>query len=85
MTPSLVALCLVLVAATSLAFLPVRKQILPGAVLGLVAFAVLVWVGIENGWGWTFAGVLAMSSLGRNGIRAIPALIRGEKPGIPDE
>lgn len=85
MTSSLIALCVLLLAATSLAFLPVRKQIVPGMVLGVAAIAILIWVGVENGWWWTVAGLAAMASLGRNGVKQIPALLRGEKLEIPDE
>lgn len=85
MTPSLIALCLLLLAATSLAVLPVRRQIVPGIVLGVVAIGVLIWVGVENGWLWTLAALAAFASLGRNGVKQIPALIRGEKLEIPEE
>ena len=85
MTPSLIALCLLLLAATTLAFQPVRKQIVPGMILGVVALGVLVWVGVETGWGWTLAALLAFASLGRNGVKQVPRLIRGEKIEVPEE
>jgi len=85
MTPSLVAACLWVVAATALAFLPIRRQIVPGTILGLAGLGIIVWIGWENGWIWTVVALLAFASLFRNGFRVIPALIRGEKIEIPDE
>lgn len=84
MTPSLVAGCAWVLAASLVAFLPIRRQILPGTLLGLSAFALLGWIGAQNGWIWTAVGVFAFVSLFRNGFRAIPALMRGEKLDIPD-
>ncbi|MGH1368741.1 MAG: DUF2484 family protein [Maritimibacter sp.] len=85
MTPSLIGLCVWVLLATPLAFLPIRKQIIPGSILGIAGLALLVWIGLENGWGWTFCGFLAFASLFRNGFKVIPALLRGEKIVIPDE
>jgi len=85
MTPSLIAACLWVVAATLLAFLPVRRQILPGTLLGLAGLGIVVWIGWENGWVWTLIALLAFASLFRNGFKVIPMLIRGEKIEIPDQ
>ena len=85
MTPSLIAACLWVVAATALAFLPIRRQILPGSLLGLAGLGLIVWIGYENGWIWSVVALLAFASLFRNGFKAIPALLRGEKPEIPDQ
>ncbi|SMH54039.1 DUF2484 family protein [Maritimibacter sp. HL-12] len=85
MTPSLIFAALWVIAATAVAFLPIRRQIVPGALLGLAGLALIVWVGIDHGWLWALLACLAFASLFRNGIRAIPALIRGEKIEIPDE
>lgn len=85
MTPSLIALCLWALAATATAFLPIRKQIIPGTILGLGGLAILAWVGAQNGWVWTIVGLLAFISLFRNGFKVIPMLIRGEKIEIPDD
>lgn len=75
MTPSLIAFCLVLLAVTSLAFLPVRRQSAPG---------IVIWVGLENGWGGVLAGLLAFALPGRNGVMQIPRLIRGKESEILD-
>lgn len=85
MTPSLIALCVWVLLATPLAFLPIRKQVIPGSILGLAGLALLVWIGFENGWVWTLVGFLAFASLFRNGFKVIPMLIRGEKIVIPEE
>lgn len=84
MTPSLIAFCLVLLAVTSLAFLPVRRQSALGIVLGHTALGVVIWVGLENGWGGVLAGLLAFALPGRNGVMQIPRLIRGKESEILD-
>lgn len=85
MTPSLIAAALWVVAATLTAFLPIRRQIVPGTLLGLAGLGLVVWIGQENGWIWTVIALLAFVSLFRNGFKVIPALLRGEKITIPDE
>jgi len=85
MTPSLIAASLWVVAATLVAFLPIRRQILPATLLGLAGLAILVWIGVEKGWVWTILGLLGFASLFRNGFKALPALLRGEKIEIPEE
>ncbi|GGD42626.1 DUF2484 family protein [Sinisalibacter lacisalsi] len=85
MTPSLVFAALWVIAATAVAFLPIRRQIIPGAALGLAGLALIVWIGVDHGWLWALPAFLAFASLFRNGFKAIPALIRGEKLEIPDE
>jgi Protein of unknown function (DUF2484) len=84
MSASLVAACLWLIAATSLAVLPVRRQMVPGIALGVAGLGLIVWIGVENGWGWSLALLLAAASLGRNGIRALVAHLRGEKFEVPE-
>lgn len=84
MTPSLIAGCAWVLAACLIAPLPIRKQILPGTVLGIGGIALLFWIGAENGWIWTAVGLFAFGSLFRNGFKAVPALLRGEKLDIPD-
>ncbi|EAQ12001.1 uncharacterized protein DUF2484 [Maritimibacter alkaliphilus HTCC2654] len=84
MTVSLIAGCLWVLAASLIAFLPIRQQIIPGTILGLSAFALLGWIGYQNGWIWTAVGIFAFVSLFRNGFKAIPAMMRGEKLEIPD-
>lgn len=85
MTPSLIALCVWVLLATPLAFLPIRKQVIPGTILGVLGLALLVWIGFENGWVWTLVGFLAFASLFRNGFKVIPMLLRGEKIEIPED
>jgi Protein of unknown function (DUF2484) len=85
MTPSLIAAALWVIAASLIAFLPIRRQIIPGSILGLAGLGLIVWIGLENGWVWTVIALLAFVSLFRNGFKAIPMLLRGEKIEIPDE
>jgi len=85
MTPSLIFAALWVIAATGVAFLPVRRQIIPGTVLGLAALGLIVWIGIDHGWIWALPALLAFVSLFRNGFKVIPMLMRGEKIVIPEE
>lgn len=85
MTPSLIAACLWVLGATATAFLPIRKQIIPGTLLGLGGIAIMIWIGFDHGWVWTAAAFLAFASMFRNGFKVIPMLLRGEKIEIPDD
>ncbi len=65
MTASLIAACLWAVAATITAFLPMRLQYAPGLTLLLLAPALLVWVGAENGAWIAVIATLAVLSMFR--------------------
>lgn len=56
-------------AATAIAFLPMRRQYAPGLVLLAAAPVLIVWLGYDHGWFWSLAAVLALLSMFRNPLR----------------
>ncbi len=66
MTAPLILACLWALAATGVAFLPMRRQMVPGLALLLVAPVLIVWIGVAVGWGWAVAGLAAFLSMFRN-------------------
>ncbi|UWQ06169.1 DUF2484 family protein [Aliiroseovarius crassostreae] len=65
MSLPLILACLWVVIATLVAFLPMRAQFAPGAVLLLAAPALIVWIGATHGWLWTVPATFAILSLFR--------------------
>lgn len=63
MSTALVLGCVWVLAATLLAMLPMRRQLLPGLALLLAAPVLVAFIGWQHGWGWAglaLAGVLSM-------------------------
>lgn len=61
----LVLACLWVLAATLVAFLPMRLQYVPGSALLLAAPVLLVFIALEHGVGLTLFGLFAVLSLFR--------------------
>ena len=53
------AWCFWVFASKFVAFLPLRRQYLPGSALVLIAPFLMVWISLENGW---WAGLLALAA-----------------------
>jgi len=80
---SLIIAALWALLATFTAFLPMRRQYVPGVTLLIAAPVLIIWVGYDFGW---FYGVLAFAgfaSMFRNPLRYIYARLKGENPEIP--
>lgn len=77
MTPSLVALCLWVVAGSITVFLPLRQQMIPGALLLLSGLGLVVWIGWDNGWIWSLVFVAIFASLFRRPLMALARHLRG--------
>lgn len=58
--------CLWIVLAAVVAMLPMRRQMVPGLALLIVAPFLLAWIGWVHGWVWLGLGVLAFVSMFRN-------------------
>lgn len=65
MTASVISAALWAVAATVVALLPMRRQYAPGLALLVAAPVLIVWLGVENGWGWSVVALLAFLSMFR--------------------
>lgn len=67
------------------AFLPMRRQMIPGSVLILSAPVLLVWIGMAQGWPWAVAGLLAFGSMFRNPLIYLYKRARGIAVELPPE
>ena len=83
MTPSLLISCLWVIAATITAFLPMRRQYVPGITLLILAPVLIVWLGLDYGWWLSVLAALAFVSMFRNPLRYFYARAKGERPKVP--
>lgn len=58
--------CLWILAATVVAMLPMRQQMVPGLALLFIAPFLLGWIGWVHGWIWVVIGAFAFVSMFRN-------------------
>ncbi|MBU2359092.1 MAG: DUF2484 family protein [Alphaproteobacteria bacterium] len=72
-------------AATVTAFLPLRRQFVPGVALLVAAPVLIVWLGVDFGWPVAVVGLLAFASMFRNPLRYLIARARGQNPALPPE
>ncbi|NEY91862.1 DUF2484 family protein [Tabrizicola oligotrophica] len=61
-------------AASATAFLPMRRQMVPGLALLLLAPGLLVWIGLSHGWLWLAFGLFAFVSMFRRPLRHFATL-----------
>ena len=80
MTP-LVLGALWILAATATAFLPMRRQMVPGFALLIAAPVLLVWIGLTHGWLWVAFGLFAFVSTFRKPLRYFVLRALGRDPG----
>lgn len=65
MTLSLTLACLWAIAATVVALLPMRQQMVPGVTLLAAAPVLIVWIGVDHGFWWALGGFAAFASMFR--------------------
>ena len=73
---SLIAAVLWVFATTGVAMLPVERHFVPGRILLCLAPFLLVWLGVELGWGAVAFGLFAVASMYRRPIRYYWARLR---------
>jgi hypothetical protein len=78
---SLLLACLWVVAAATVAMLPMRWQYVPGAILLLLSVPLLVLIGRDAGWLWVVPVLLAVLSMYRRPLGAIARQIRRRLAG----
>lgn len=66
MSGALTAAALWVLAATVTAFLPRRRQMVPGLALLAAAPLILIWIGLTHGLVWTLVGLVGFLSMFRN-------------------
>jgi hypothetical protein len=65
MTTPLIVACLWVVTSAITAFLPLRRQMIPGITPLLAAPVLLVWIGYVHGWLWLALGLFAFALMFR--------------------
>ncbi|GHE86090.1 hypothetical protein GCM10016455_01880 [Aliiroseovarius zhejiangensis] len=65
MSPALIAATLWVIAASAVAFLPMRRQFAPGFALLAAAPVLIIWIGVVHGWIWSAIGLAAFISMFR--------------------
>ncbi|MGQ0566826.1 MAG: DUF2484 family protein [Gemmobacter sp.] len=85
MTPSLIAAALWVFAATATAFLPMRRQMVPGVILLALAPVLIVWIGVAQGWIWAGISLLAFLSMFRNPLIYFWKRSTGRPVALPPE
>lgn len=80
MTP-LVFGALWVLSATATAFLPMRRQMIPGLFLLIAAPVLLIWIGMTHGWIWVAFGLFAFLSMFRRPLRYLILRTMGRDPG----
>lgn len=83
MTPSIITAALWAIAATATAFLPMRRQYVPGISLLIAAPFIILWLGYDFGWLLAIAATAGFVSMFRNPLRYFYARARGERPELP--
>ena len=66
-----------IIAAAVTAMLPMRRQMLPGWTLLIVAPALLIWIGVTHGWMWLAFGAFAFLSMFRRPLIYFARKVRG--------
>ena len=82
---SLLLACFWVVAATITALLPMRRQMVPGLTLLVLAPVLLIYIGYETSWWVTGLALAAFLSMFRNPLRALVRWVMGKPLEIPKE
>ena len=77
--------CLWVLAAAATAMLPMRRQMVPGLALLIVAPGLLVWIGLVHGWLWLAIGLFAFLSMFRNPLLYFLRRALGRPARMPKE
>lgn len=80
MTPLVLGTLWVL-AATATAFLPMRRQMIPGLALLIAAPVLLVWIALAHGWAWAAFGLFALLSMFRRPLGYLARRVLGRESG----
>jgi hypothetical protein len=77
--------CIWILLAAIVAMLPMKRQIVPGLALLIVAPFLLAWIGWVHGWVWVFAGCFAFVSMFRNPLIYFIRRALGRPAPLPKE
>ena len=85
MSGALIAGCIWVLAAATVAMLPMRRQYAPGLALLVLAPVLIGWIGYEHGWIAAAVGALAFVSMFRNPLRYLARKALGMPVSRPEE
>lgn len=81
MSTPLTLACIWVLAATAVALLPYRRQMVPGLALLIAAPVLIAWIGWVHGWIWSAVALLGFGSMFRR-----PLIYFGRRAlGLPVE
>lgn len=80
---SLILASLWVIASAITAFLPMRRQYVPGVALLVVAPVLIAWLIYDHGWLWAVVGTFAFVSMFRNPLLYFWRRARGEAVEVP--
>lgn len=83
MSISLILAVIWVFGSTIVAFLPMRRQYLPGGALMFSAPLLILFIGYEHGWIWLVPALLAFASMYRNPLRYFWRKWRGLEQEAP--
>ncbi|MEZ5716677.1 MAG: DUF2484 family protein [Paracoccaceae bacterium] len=85
MSASLFLGCIWVLAATVVAMLPMRAQMVPGLGLLIAAPLLIGFIGHQHGWILAVAGLAAFLSMFRNPLKYLIRRAMGQRPELPAE
>lgn len=85
MSTSLFLGCVWVLAATVVAMLPMRAQMIPGLALLIAAPLLIGFIGFQHGWIIALAGLVAFLSMFRNPLKYLFRRAMGQRPDLPAE
>lgn len=77
--------CLWILLAAVVAMLPMKRQMLPGTILLIVAPFLLAWIGWYHGWGWALACIIGFASMFRNPLIYFVRRALGKPAPLPKD
>ncbi|MDZ4089574.1 MAG: DUF2484 family protein [Tabrizicola sp.] len=77
--------CLWVLLAAVVAMLPMKRQMLPGTILLIVAPFLLAWIGWYHGWGWALACIIGFASMFRNPLIYFVRRALGKPAPLPKD
>ena len=83
MTPPLITAILWVFASTIVAFLPMKRQYVPGIALLVTAPFIILWLAAYYGWPMGLVALFAFISMFRNPLVYIYRRLRGQSPEVP--
>ncbi len=85
MSAPVIAAVIWALAASATAFLPMRRQMVPGLALLVAAPVLILWIGAVHGWVWAVPAALAFLSMFRNPLIYFARRAMGRPAPLPRE